>query len=92
MTKQKDDAKKLTAIKELSELTDLVVFQAQIGSKTKFGRKPHPTDPWGYTRALLVKYHDAQNLDEIVRLFAQVGATNEVEAALWVATNMRHVK
>jgi hypothetical protein len=92
VTKKKDEGKALTVIKELSPLTDLAAFQAHVGAKTKFGRNPHPSDPWGYTRELLAKYHDEQNLEELIRLFGQVGATDEVQAALWVATNIRHVK
>jgi hypothetical protein len=92
VTKKKDEGKALTVIKELSLLTDLATFQAHVGAKTKFGRKPHSSDPWGYTRELLAKYHDEHNLDEIIRLFGKVGATDEVQAALWVATNIRHVK
>ena len=79
-------------MKELSELTDLVVFQAHVGKRAKYGRKPHPTDSWGYTKELLEKYGDSENLAEIVRLFAEVGAMDEVKSALWVASNIRRVK
>src|SRR5689334_22412161 len=71
-------SKTISTIKELSNLTDLAVYQAQIGSKTRHARKPHPYDPWGYTREFLAKYGDAEHFDDIVKLFGEVGASDEV--------------
>jgi len=71
-------------------MMDLVGYQAQIGAKTKFGRKPGPSE-WYHTLAYLATYAPRTNLADVIALFAEVGAPNEVEAARWIALNMKHV-
>lgn len=89
--KAEDKEKTISIVRELSELTDLAAFMDYVGRKTKYGRKPHPSDPWAYTREFLVKYKAEDQFDEVVRLFTDAGATSETQAALLVAANMKHV-
>jgi hypothetical protein len=81
----------LEAVQQLSELIDLVEYQSAIGRKSRFGKKPHATDSWGYSKALFATYTEPRPFEEIVRLFARLGATNEIQAAKWVGLHMKHI-
>jgi hypothetical protein len=80
-------------IEQLSRLIDLVAFQAVIGRKTRFGDRPGP-EPWYHTRRLVDTFPGAEKPDvgELVTLFGQAGAANEIEAAEWVALHLKYVK
>lgn len=83
---------KQQVIRQLSELIDLVEFQATVGRKSRFGKRPHKGDPdWGYTKEMLATYIIPIDLDRVKSLFAEVGCRNELEAAMWVAVNVEDV-
>lgn len=74
-------------------MLDLVHYQSYIGRRTKFGDKPGP-DAWFYTRKLLSEHPDdptKPNLEDIVSLFHQLGVNDEVQAAMFIGINMKHV-
>jgi hypothetical protein len=83
----------LAMIRQLSIMIDLVEFQAFVGKKTRFGDKPGP-EPWYYTKRLLDTYPDdpaKPALSELVGHFESLGAKNEVEAAMFIGVNIKHV-
>jgi hypothetical protein len=82
----------LKVIEQLSEMIDLVEYQSVIGRKTRFGKRPHRTDPaWGYSKALFATYTEPRPVEEILLLFGRLGATNEIEVARFIGLNMKHI-
>ena len=92
MGEKKSEEKKSEVIRQLSQMIDLVEFQAVIGRKSRFGRKPHKSDPeWGYTKEMLATYTVPIELEDVKRHFAEVGCYNEKQAAMWTAVNLDDV-
>lgn len=81
----------LETVRLLSDLIDLVEYQSVIGRKSRFGKKPHAKDLWGYTKALFATYTEPRPFEEIVELFGRLGSTNEIQAARWVALHMKYI-
>jgi hypothetical protein len=82
---EKDKRKARSTIMRLSQLCDLVAFEAQIEHKTNFGRKPASgPDPWTYTREFLAYYAEQTDPEEVIKLFESVGAHSDVEALRWL--------
>lgn len=78
------------ALEQLSARIDLVALMAQLGRRTKYGKKPHPTDPWGYTRAFLATYAPETSVEELVPLFEELGgARNEVQVGSYLGLNVK---
>jgi hypothetical protein len=80
-------------LKQLSQMIDLVEFQAYVGRKTKFGKQPGP-EAWYHTRALLATYTDLPGkpaVEDVISYFKQLGIQSEVEAAMFVGVNIKHV-
>ena len=77
-------------IEQLSAMIDLVEYQAYIGRKTKYGDKPGP-EPWYHTRKLLETYPNKPSLHDVIRMFEELGARSEVEAAMFIGVNMKHI-
>ena len=69
---------------QLSQLCDLIGFREQVIHKTKYGKKPHPSDPWGYTKDFLAYYAESTSPQEVIALFESAGCKNEVEAVRWL--------
>ena len=80
----------LAMIKQLSLLLDLVGLQACIGKKTRYGDKPGP-DAWYHTQRYLSEYALGTDLEDVRQLFEEVGISNEVDAAMFVVLNEKHV-
>ena len=80
----------LDVIKQLSELCDLVGLQAYIGRKTRYGDKPGP-EAWYHTRRFLAEYAPGTATEDIAQLFDRVGVTNEVDAAMFIVLNDKHI-
>ena len=81
----------LEAVRLLSELIDLVEYQSVVGRRTRFGKRPHTSDEWGYSKALFATYTEPRPIEEIVELFGRLGATNEIQAAKWVGLHMKYI-
>lgn len=79
------------AIEQLSSMLDLVEYQSVIGRKSKFGKRPHPKDAWGYSKTLFATYTEARPTEEIIKLFRQLGATDELQAARWIGLRMKYI-
>jgi hypothetical protein len=75
------------AMKQLSQLTDLVHYQDFIGRKTRYGDKSGP-EAWTYTRQYATRFMPHSNAEEIISLLKQVGAENDIEAAMHVANSL----
>ncbi len=80
----------LSIIKHISDMIDLVEYQMYIGRKTKYGDKPGP-EPWYHTQKLLETYPSKPSLEEVVNHFQELGVNNEVEAAMFIGINMKHI-
>ena len=90
MGKMKDSSNRATleAIRQLSEMINLVDFAGYIGRRSKYGAKPHP-DAWGHTRMYLTTCSAPISLESLVEQFQSVGCENEVQAAEWIVLNDR---
>ncbi len=75
------------ALQQLSTLTDLVLYQNWMGRKTRYGDKPGP-EAWHYTRQYASQHMPGSSADEIIDLFKQAGADNDIEAAFHVANSL----
>lgn len=84
-----DMGKVKDTIMQLSDLCDLVGLRVQLIDKSKYGKKPHPSDPWGYTREFLAYYAESTDPQQVISLFESAGCENEIEAARWL---LRHDK
>lgn len=71
-------------VMQLSQLCDLVGLREQVIHKSKYGKKPHPGDPWGYTREFLAYYAEGTDQQEVIGLFESVGCHNDIEAVRWI--------
>ena len=71
-------------IMQLSELCDLVAYGDYVTKHTKFGKKPHAKDMWGYTRAYMQSYGDPGDTSAVIALFHSADLPNEVEAVRWL--------
>jgi hypothetical protein len=69
---------------QLSELCDLVAYGDYITERTKYGKRPHRSDEWGYTRRFMREYGDPADTEEVIRLLQGQDLPNEVEAARWL--------
>lgn len=69
---------------QLSELCDLVAYADYVSEHTKYGKRPHHKDTWGYTRAFMQSYGDPGDTEAVITLFQSEGLPNEVEAARWL--------
>jgi hypothetical protein len=76
------------ALKQLSEKLDLIAYADVVGRKTKYGERPGPND-WHYTRAFVEKYSPCTP-DDVIALFREAGADNDVEAMFHVV-NSQHL-
>lgn len=75
-------------IQQLSTMLDLIGLREQIIDKTKTGKRPHPSDPWGYTREIVAYYTDGKtDPQEVIRLFEGVGCHSDIEAVRFI---LRH--
>jgi hypothetical protein len=85
----REEEKRIRAvITQLSTRLDLIGLREQIIDKSKMGKKPHPSDPWGYTREILAYYTEGKtDPQEVIRLFESVGCHNDIEAARFI---LRH--
>ena len=72
-----------STIMQLSELTDLIGLRTYIIKKTPRGKSSEP-DPWAHTRAALATYAPKTNPEEVIALFEQAGAHNDIEAVRWL--------
>ena len=82
-----DMGKVQAVIEQLSQLCDLIGLREQIIHKSKLGKKPHPTDPWGYTREILAYYAEATDPQQVIGLFESVGCHNDIDALRFI---LRH--
>jgi hypothetical protein len=71
-------------IMQLSKLLDLLGLRVQLGHKSRYGRKPHPTDPWGYTREYLAYYATESDPAAVIGLFEGAGVRGDLEAGRWL--------
>ncbi len=71
-------------IMQLSQLCDLVGYADYVAEHTKYGKRPHKSDRWGYTRAYMNSYGDPADTDEVIRLFQAEGLPDEIEATRWL--------
>ena len=76
-----------STVMQLSELLDLLGLRVQLGHKSNYGKKPHATDPWGYTREYLTYYAPESDPEQVIRLFEGAGLHNDLEAGRWL---LRH--
>ena len=76
-------------IMQLSELCDLVGLRVQLIDRSNYGKKPYPSDPWGYTRDFLAYYAESTDPQQVITLFEGAGCKNDIEAARWL---VRHDK
>lgn len=81
---EQEQDKVRNTIMQLSQLCDLVAYSDYIIEKTNYGRRPHRTDHWHYTRAFMKEYGDPADTEEVIRLFQSADLPNEVEAARWL--------
>ncbi len=78
------DQKLRSTIMQLSQLCDLIALREQVISKTKYGKKPHASDPWGYTRAFLAYYAESTEPEKVIGLFESAGCKDELAAVRWI--------
>lgn len=84
------DTKKVKdTIMQLSKMCDLIALRVQITDKSNYGKRPHPTDNWGYTRAFLAYYAEGTDSAAVIGLFEAAGVHSDTEAARWL---LRHDK
>lgn len=76
------------ALRQLSEHLDLIAYADVVGRKTKYGERPGPDD-WHYTRLFVEKYGLCP-VDDVIALFLEAGAENDVEAMFHVV-NSQHL-
>jgi hypothetical protein len=75
-------------IEQLSTKLDLIGLREQIIDKSNMGKKPHPSDPWGYTRETLAYYTGGKtDPQEVISLFESVGCHNDIDAVRFI---LRH--
>jgi len=74
-------------IEQLSQLCDLIGLREQLIERSKLGKKPHASDPWGYTRDILAYYAESTDPQQVIDLFESVGAKNDIEAVRFI---LRH--
>ena len=79
-----DTGKVRDTIMRLSEKCDLVALRVQLTDKSKYGKRPHKDDPWGYTRAFLAYYAEETDPQEVIGLFEGAGVHGDIEAARWL--------
>jgi hypothetical protein len=82
--KQKQKREARNTIMQLSEMCDLIALRVQIMDKSKYGKRPHKSDPWGYTRAFLAYYAPETDAERVLGLLQAGGCNNDVEAARWL--------
>ena len=75
------------ALRQLSQLTDLVAYQDFIGRKTRYGKRPGP-EPWAFTRRYVAENMQHNTPDDVIRLFIEAGADNDIEAGFHVANSL----
>jgi hypothetical protein len=75
---------------QLDQLCDLIGYQTYLGRKTKFGKRPGPSE-WHFTREYLAKYAPDTDADQVIDLFKGAGQEDEIHAAMWVALNQEHI-
>ena len=71
-------------IMQLSELCDLVGYGDYVAKRTRYGKRPHRQDAWGYTRAYMQSYGDPEDTEAVIALFQSADLPNEIEAARWL--------
>ena len=71
-------------IMQLSELCDLVAYSDYVAKRTRYGKRPHRKDAWGYTRAYMQSYGDPEDTEAVIALFDSADLTSELEAARWL--------
>jgi DNA-binding XRE family transcriptional regulator len=76
------------AVRRMRALTSPEGIVMQVGRRSKYGSRPHPTDAWGYTRQLLVKRGEEDSLEEIIAIFRDLGLDDEVSASKWLEHNL----
>ncbi len=82
--KQEEEKRVRSTIMQLSELCDLVGYSDYIVEHTKYGKRPHRKDAWGYTRAYLKAYGDPADTEAVIELFKSEDLPDEIEAARWL--------
>lgn len=63
---------------------DLVGLRYHLGNRTKFGKKSHPKDVWGYTKEYLVEYNPHADIRAIITLFESQGVKGDLECGRWL--------
>jgi hypothetical protein len=78
----------ISCLREL-DMTIPEALTMQVGKKTRYGSRPHPSDRWGYTRQLLDKRGELDRLDALIALFSEIGIDDEISASKWLIVNMK---
>lgn len=68
----------------LAEQLDVLGLRVWLGKKTRFGRKSHPNDTWGFTREYLARYAEDADADEVISLLQTQGIPNDIECGRWL--------
>lgn len=68
----------------LSGMCDLIALRVQVIEKSKYGKRPHRSDPWGYTRAFLAYYAPETAPEGVIALFEEAGCKDEIAAVRWL--------
>lgn len=71
-------------VKQLSELCDVLGLREEVVKHTKYGKQPHPSDQWGFTRAFIAEYADRTDAQEVIAIFEGLGIKDEIGAARWL--------
>jgi hypothetical protein len=75
------------ALWQLSQLTDLVAYQDFIGRKSRYGKRAG-AEAWTYTRQYASENMPHCTHEEVIRLFVEAGADNDIEAGFHVANSL----
>lgn len=77
---------KIRGLREISiSLPEAIVMQ--VGKKTRYGSKPHPTESFGYTKELLEKRDEMDKFDAVLSFFADLQIQDEITASKWLVLN-----
>jgi len=83
----KETRARIRSLREIG-MTIPEAITMQVGKKSKYGTRPHPTDAWGYTRQLLEKRGETGKIDGVINLFFQLGIEDEIAASKWLILNL----
>lgn len=63
---------------------DVLGLRVWLEKKTRFGRKAHPRDEWGFTRQYLATYAEEADANYIIEVLKAQGIPNDIECGRWL--------